>query len=62
MSMGRLACPDFTNYKIEDGALLLFERIGFSNGLDMWNLDPAASRRNADGHFARLREVPSATP
>ena len=57
LSMGRLACPDFTNYKIENGSLLLFERIGFENGLDMWNLDPTASRRSADGHFLRLDEA-----
>ena len=54
LSMGRLACPDFTNYKIEDGQLLLFERIGFSNGLDMWNADPETAGRNADSHFHRL--------
>ena len=52
--MGRLACPDFTNYKIEDGQLLLFERIGFSNGLDMWNADPTTAGKNADSHFERL--------
>ena len=62
LSMGRLTCPDFTNYKIENGSLLLFERIGFSNGLDMWNLDPAASRRNADEHFTRLNKAASAKP
>ncbi len=54
LSMGRLACPDFANYKIENGALLLFERIGFSNGLDMWNADPVTASRNANAHFERL--------
>ena len=54
LSMGRLACPDFTNYKIEDGQLLLFERIGFANGLDMWNADPVTAGQNADQHYQRL--------
>lgn len=54
LAMGRLACPDFTNYKIENGQLLLFERIGFSNGLDMWNADPIANSKNANNHFQRL--------
>ncbi len=54
LSMGRLACPDFTNYKIEDGQLLLFERIGFSNGLDMWNANPVTAGKNADTHYRRL--------
>ena len=63
LSMGRLACPDFANYKIENGALLLFERIGFSNGLDMWNADPITASRNANAHFERLiDEARSSTP
>ena len=60
LSMGNLACPDFTNFKIEHGQLLLFERIGFSNGLDVWNLDPEGSSERADGHYTRLlREAAS---
>ena len=39
--MGRLACPDYTNFKIEDGRLLLFELTGFTNGRTVWNSDPA---------------------
>ncbi len=54
LAMGRLACPDFTNYKIENGQLLLFERIGFANGLDMWNADPVTAGQNADSHYQRL--------
>ena len=48
LSMGRLACPDFTNFKIERGKLLLFEHAGFTNGRDVWNADPALHRKQAD--------------
>lgn len=51
LSMGSLACPDYTNFKIEDGRLLLFEQIGFSNGRDVWNSDPLLHRRQADTNF-----------
>ncbi len=54
LSMGRLACPDYTNYKLEDGKLLFFERVGFTNGLDIWNSDPLLHRRQANQNFALL--------
>ncbi len=54
LAMGRLACPDFTNFKIEDGALLLFEIAGFTNGREVWNSDPVAHRTRADANAKRL--------
>ncbi len=54
LAMGRLACPDYTNFKIENGDLLLFEIVGFTNGRDVWDSDPVTHRRNADSHFRRL--------
>ena len=54
LSMGRLACPDYTNFKIEDGQLLLFELAGFTNGRTLWNSDPANFKSRADGHASRL--------
>lgn len=51
LSMGSLACPDYTNFQIEEGRLLLFEQIGFSNGKDVWNADPLLHRRQADSNF-----------
>jgi hypothetical protein len=50
--MGRLACPDYANFKIEDGRLLLFERVGFTNGRDVWNSDPMLHRAQANENFA----------
>ena len=54
LAMGRLACPDYTNFKIEDGRLLLFEVTGFTNGKTLWNTDPAGFRLRADTHFPQL--------
>lgn len=54
LAMGRLACPDPTNYKIENGSLLLFELIGFTNGKTVWDTDPAGFRSQADEHARQL--------
>ncbi len=48
LAMGRLACPDYTNFKLEDGRLLLFELAGFTNGRAVWDSDPENFRRRAD--------------
>ncbi|MFK8046874.1 MAG: YHS domain-containing (seleno)protein [Halioglobus sp.] len=54
LAMGRLACPDYTNYKIEEGSLLFFELAGFTNGRTVWNSDPAGFRKRADSNFEKL--------
>lgn len=54
LAHGRLACPDYANYQIEDGRLVLFEQIGFSNGRDVWNADPDNLRARADRVFQRF--------
>ena len=54
LAMGRLACPDYKNFKIENDRLLLFEHAGFTNGRDIWNSDPARHRQMADDNFARF--------
>ncbi len=54
LAMGRLACPDYTNFKIENGYLLLSEHVGFTNGRDVWNSDPAHHKRLAVGNFDLL--------
>lgn len=51
---GALRCPDFRNFKIEDGRLLLFETTGFTNGRAVWDSDPAGYRRRADAEFRAL--------
>ena len=54
LSMGRLACPDYTNFKIEDGSLLLFELVGFTNGRTVWDSDPLGFRTRADANALEL--------
>ncbi len=54
LAFGRLACPEYTNFKIENGALLLFEHHGFTNGRSLWNSDPLHHRDLADRQAERL--------
>ncbi|MEM1229805.1 MAG: YHS domain-containing (seleno)protein [Pseudomonadota bacterium] len=54
LAFGRLACPEYTNFKIEDGDLLLFEHHGFTNGRSLWNSDPLHHRGLADRQADRL--------
>ncbi len=56
LSMGNLTCPDYTNFKIEDGDLLLFELAGFTNGRSLWNSDPTGFRQRADTNARKLLE------
>lgn len=53
LAMGRLTCPDPLNFMIEDGSLLLFELVGFTNGRTVWEVDPQSFRKRADDN-ARL--------
>jgi hypothetical protein len=54
LAMGRLACPDYSNYKLEKGRLLLFELAGFTNGRTLWNSDPGGFRQRADENARTL--------
>lgn len=54
LSLGRLTCPDYRNYKLENGRLLVFELAGFTNGRTLWNTDPAGFRRRADANALKL--------
>lgn len=54
LALGRLTCPDFTNFKIENDQLLLFEVTGFTNGREVWNGDPLRFRQQADTNFDTL--------
>ncbi len=51
LALGRLTCPDYTNFKLEDGELLLFELTGFTNGQTLWNADPGRYRGLADRNY-----------
>ena len=52
LALGRLTCPDYENFKIEDDRLLLFELTGFTNGQTLWNSNPGRYRGLADGNYS----------
>jgi len=51
---GALRCPDFSNFKIEEGRLLFFEITGFTNGRAVWDSAPSTYRARADSNFVAL--------
>lgn len=56
LSRNRLTCPDYTNFKVENGKLLLFETIAFFNGRSVWDSDPVENLISAEKNFRRLFE------
>lgn len=56
LALGRVTCPDFANFKIEDDRLLLFEVTGFTNGRAVWNSDPLTYRKQANANFQELKK------
>jgi hypothetical protein len=57
LALGRVTCPEYTNYQIEDGRLYLFEVTGFTNGRTLWNSDADQFRRRADENFTDLLDL-----
>lgn len=51
LALGSFSCPDYSNFKLEDGQLFLFETTVFTNGRILWDRDPAGNRARADGHW-----------
>lgn len=56
MALGAQTCPDYGNFKIENGDLLLFEVTAFTNGRALWNTDPPKYRTKADVHYQQLMQ------
>ena len=54
LALGRVVCPDSTNFVIQGDRLFLFEVTGFTNGRTLWNTDPATFRGKADRNFGSL--------
>lgn len=52
LALGRLSCPDYNNFKIEDDRLLLFELTGFTNGRTLWNTSPSRYGNLADDNYS----------
>ena len=57
LALGRVTCPEYTNFKIENDELLLFEVTGFTNGRTLWNSDTAGYRQQADDNFKLILET-----
>ena len=51
LALGRVTCPEYTNFKIENDQLLLFEVTGFTNGRTLWNSDASNFRQQADNNY-----------
>ena len=49
-----LRCPDYDNYSIIDGQLLIFETTLLTNGRYVWMRDPDGNQRLADANFPLL--------
>ena len=56
LALGRVTCPDYTNFQIEDDRLLLFEVTGFTNGRTLWNTDAPMFRQQANDNFDLLND------
>lgn len=56
MALGRKICPDNSNFKIEDGDLLLFELTAFTNGRSLWNTNSEKYRQQADVNYKRFMQ------
>jgi len=56
LALGRVTCPEYSNFKIEDDRLLLFEITGFTNGRTLWNTNPEDFRNKADANFDKLND------
>ena len=54
LALGRVTCPDYTNFQLEGDRLLLFEVTGFTNGRTLWNSDADGFREKADANFGVL--------
>ena len=54
LALGRVTCPDFSNFKLEDDRLLLFEVTGFTNGRTLWDTNSKDFRNKADANFEKL--------
>lgn len=56
LALGRVTCPEYSNFKIEDDRLLMFEVTGFTNGRTLWDTDPDNFRVKADANFHKLND------
>ena len=56
LARNRLTCPEYTNFKVEDGKLLLFETLAFVNGRTVWDSDPIQNLISAEANYSRFMQ------
>jgi len=56
LALGRIVCPEYSNFKIEDDRLFLFEITGFTNGKTLWNTNSEDFREKANTNFETLNK------
>ncbi len=54
LAKNKLTCPDYENFKIENGELLLFETYAFSNGRYFWERNPDKHRIAAEKNYSQF--------
>ncbi len=57
LALGRVTCPDYTNFQIENDRLYLFEITGFTNGRTLWNSDAEGFRQLANDNYSQLLDL-----
>ncbi|MFK7733400.1 MAG: YHS domain-containing (seleno)protein [Pseudomonadales bacterium] len=56
LAKNKLTCPDYENFAVQDGELLLFETFAFTNGRHVWNRKPGANLQSAQQNYDRFFE------
>ena len=56
LALGKVTCPDYENYQIENDQLLLFETTGFTNGRVIWNSNRDQFKIKADSNFLNISQ------
>lgn len=54
LAKNKLTCPDYENFKVENGELLLFETYAFSNGRYFWERNPEKNRLAAERNYSQF--------
>ena len=56
LALGKVTCPDYKNFQIENEELVLFETTGFTNDRVIWNSNREEFRTKADNNFLSISQ------
>lgn len=56
LAKNKLTCPDYENFAVQNGELLLFETFGFTNGRHVWDRNPVSNLQSAQKNYDRFFE------